>query len=201
MKITVNPVFDWETLQRVSHDGQYEYTGPAMLLRGEDKRTADAAAQERAKQDAMNAQMEAQRQQQQQALMSKYQNLYDSAASGPEMEAAAASFGSAGDALARRAARTGNTAGEVEGRDLLAREKAQTQSDIIRKNQLAALSGMGNLYGIDTNLLARSLGLPVDYLQVQEKAREPKNTGGFWQSFSQGLGSGLAQGVTGAMFA
>ena len=45
MKITINPVFQWDEEQQkyvlVSHDGQYEYDGPAMLF--------DRAAQKEAK--------------------------------------------------------------------------------------------------------------------------------------------------------
>jgi hypothetical protein len=142
--------------------------------RGEDKKTANDAAAERAKQDAYNAQQQQEQQQARSALMTQYQNLYNNAATGPQAQAAAASFGSAQDQLARRAAVTGNSAGAVEGQDKLAQEKAQTMSDIVRQNQVAALQGEAGLYGMDTNLLAKSLGLPVEYLQVQQQALKPQ---------------------------
>ncbi|SRR5258708_2721818 len=165
--------------------------------RGEDNKTATAAQTEQQKADAYNAQQQQQQQAARGQLMTQYQTLYKNAATGPEAQAAAASFGSAQDQLNRGAARTGNTAGVIEGQDQLAREKAQTMSDVVRKNETSALQGEAGLYGMDTNLLAKSLGLPVDYLQIQQKAREPKNTGGFWSNFANAAGSGLG-GLFGA---
>ena len=94
-------------------------------------------------------------------------------------------LGSALDALQNQAqnrlARTGNTAGYGELLDELARERGRESSDIARQNeidfadeafrrQMAALQGLGSLYGVDTGLLARGLGLPADYLNVRQQA-------------------------------
>jgi hypothetical protein len=174
MKISINPVLDIETMQWVSSEGEYEYDGPVDWCRGEDKKTASIADTERTKQDAYNAQQQQEQQAARGQLMTQYQNLYKNAATGPEAQAAAASFGSAQDQLQRTAARTGNTAGVIEGQDQLARDKAQTMSDVIRKNETSALLGVAGMYGMDTNLLARSLGIPAEYLAIRQKAMEPK---------------------------
>lgn len=157
--------------------------------RGEDNKTANAASTAATAQQQQNAVLQAQQQQERAGLLSQYQNLFANAATGPDAQASAASFGSAQDQLRRRAAVTGNSAGAIEGQDQLAREKAQGLSDIVRKNELAALQGEAGIYGEDTNLLAKSLGIPVEYLQIQEKAREPKGQQpGLSWSWQNGLG-------------
>jgi hypothetical protein len=123
-------------------------------------------------------------------LIPQYQNLvnnpgFDQATKNAITQnsegASAATYASANDALARRAARTGNTAGEVAGMDKLAQEKAQTMSGVAANNQIQfanrakadvseGLQGMSGLYGMDTNLLAKSLGIPPEYLQQYNEA-------------------------------
>ncbi|GAC1632851.1 MAG: hypothetical protein NVS9B14_06670 [Candidatus Acidiferrum sp.] len=199
MKIRINPVFDMETMQMVCHDGEYEWDGPVELARGEDKKTANIADTERTKADAYNAQQQQEQQAARAGLMTQYKDLYKNAATSPEVQATAASFGSAEDQLARRAAVTNNSAGVTEGQDQLARDKAQAMSDAIRKNQMSAISGEAGLYGMDTNLLARSLGIPVEYLNTRQKAMEPKRTGGFWESFGNAAGGALGTGLGAAV--
>ncbi|HLZ91101.1 MAG TPA: hypothetical protein VKQ28_05250, partial [Candidatus Acidoferrum sp.] len=100
---------------------------------------------------------------------------------------------------ARRAARTGNTAGEVAGMDLLAQNKAKTMSGVAAGDQIQfanraksdvsqGLKGASELYGMDTNLLARSLGLPPEYLQQYNNGANQKSQGGLSWSWNNGLG-------------
>jgi hypothetical protein len=64
-------------------------------------------------------------------------------------------------------ARTGNSAGFSELTDELARQKGQEEANLAQKNQVTfantalqqqnqALQGLSGLYGVDTNLLART---------------------------------------------
>lgn len=95
------------------------------------------------------------------------------------------SIGSAFDALAQRAAnraaRTRNSAGFSDTLDQLARGQAQQQSQSAGQNQIAfsnrakqdqlnALSGLSGLYGVDANLLSRTLGIPAQLLDTRARA-------------------------------
>jgi hypothetical protein len=127
--------------------------------------------------------------------------------------ATGAAFGSAADALGRRAARTGNSAGVIEGQDQLARDKATTMStqaaenqlkfaDAARSDQRAGLQGISSLYGVDQNLLARSIGIPPEYLGQYINAAQMKKggfTGAFSTAFGSALGSGLGGGIAGGI--
>lgn len=125
--------------------------------------------------------------------------------------AAGSAFASASDQMARTAARTNNSAGVVAGQDQLAREKAQTMGGIADKNQIAfadaakrdtntALSGMSSLYGVDQTLLAKSLGIPVEYLNSYIAAGQMQK-GGFTGAFSNALGKGLGTLASGGNLA
>jgi hypothetical protein len=200
MKITINPILDMETLEFVSSDGQYEYDGPIDGFRGED-RTDQAAAQQGS---AQTQQMNQKLLQDQQGVAGQIQNLVipqyqamlkNPATATPEGQEASAAYGSAQDALASRAARTGNSAGVIEGQDKLAMDKAGTLSDITMKNRNSAVSGLqstlGGLYGQDTNLLARTLGIPVEYLNTAINAGAPKGGQGSVGFSPQGLSFGF----------
>jgi hypothetical protein len=61
-------------------------------------------------------------------------------------------------------------------------------SDVAAKNQISfadasrsdvreGLSGLNTMYGIDANLLARSLGIPPEYLQQYNEARKGSGFG------------------------
>ncbi len=223
MKITVNPTFTWsEEKQRyvlAGYDAQYEYAGALEECRGENKQGGQTAQREIGATDAFNAAEEARRNQLSGLLLPGYENLinkpgYDAATkaaiTNASQGAAGAAYGSAADEMTRRAARTGNTAGVVEGEDLLAREKAGTMSDIAAKNQIqfadasrgdvrAGLQGLGGLYGMDTSMLARTLGLPAEYINAQTDARRGRP--GFWEtlgnSYAGTLGGGIGAGAMG----
>ncbi len=156
---------------------------------------AKAADQQRALQNQMNQQLLAEREQARGTLLPRFEQLYSGGGFSPEEKSAITgesmgALGSAFDALQQRAenrvARTRNAAGFGELEDELARERGREASGLARENQLAfadeaqrrrleALQGLGSLYGVDTGLLGRALGIPAELLQ----ARAAGKSGGF----------------------
>lgn len=156
---------------------------------------AKAADQQRALQNQINQQLLAEREQARGTLLPRFEQLYSGGGFSPEEKSAITgesmgALGSAFDALQQRAenrvARTRNAAGFGELEDELARERGREASGLARENQLAfadeaqrrrleALQGLGSLYGVDTGLLGRALGIPAELLQ----ARAAGKSGGF----------------------
>jgi len=112
-------------------------------------------------------------------------------------------LGSAFDALqqsaANRLARTRNAAGFGELTDELARQKGIAAGNQAQQNQLAfsntafqrkmaALQGLSGLFGMDTNLLGRTLGIPAELLNSRANASRPT---GFFSSLGTSLGGTL----------
>jgi hypothetical protein len=85
--------------------------------------------------------------------------------------------------------------------DKLAQDKAGTMASTAAGNQIQfanrakadvseGLQGISGLYGMDTNLLSKSLGLPVEYLNSYINAGQMQK-GGFTGAFSNALGKSL----------
>jgi hypothetical protein len=55
---------------------------------------------------------------------------------------------------------------------------------------MAALQGLSGVFGVDSNLLGRTLGIPAELLNVRNNAS--RNTGGFFSALGSGLGATLA---------
>lgn len=83
--------------------------------------------------------------------------------------------------------------------DELAREKGRQEAGVAQQNQLnfsntayqrqmAALQGLSGLYGVDTNLLGKTLGIPADLLNTRMNASRPS---GFFTSMGSSLGGTL----------
>ncbi len=167
--------------------------------RGADTGTQSAADQERARQDAINQQLLAEREQGRNLLLPSYQQLLanpgfseaeKAAITGQGLGALGSAFGAAQDTAANRLARTGNTAGYAELEDELAREQGRQAADVTRQSQvdfadkafqdrMAALAGIGRLYGIDTNALMHGLGIDTGLLNVRAQAGRPGGGFGF----------------------
>ena len=107
-----------------------------------------------------------------------------------------------------RVARTNNSAGFGDLTDELARQKGIAEAGQAQQNQLAfsntafqrqmaALQGLSGLYGVDSNLLGRTLGIPSQLLNVDANAS--RNNGGFFSTLGSGLGSTLGA-LPGALF-
>src|SRR5262249_3798688 len=106
-----------------------------------------------------------------------------------------------------RVARTNNSAGFSELTDELARQKGIAEGNQAQQNQLAfsntafqrkmaALQGLSGLFGVDTNLLGRTLGIPAELLNVRAQASRPS---GFFSALGGTLGATLG-GIPGTLF-
>jgi len=123
-----------------------------------------------------------------------YSQAEQSAIANLSQSALSSSFDALAQNAANRAARTRNSAGYGELIDSLARTQGQDQASLAQQNQLsfanasrsdtrAALSGLSGLYGTDTGLLGRALGVPAQLLDAS--ARNAASNG-----FSFGFGPG-----------
>src|SRR6202035_1593907 len=97
--------------------------------------------------------------------------------------ALSSSFDALAQNAANRAARTRNSAGYGELIDSLARTQGQDQANLAQQNQIAfanasrsdtlsALSGLSGLYGTDSSLLGRALGIPVSLLDARSRVSQ-----------------------------
>src|SRR5438034_6724861 len=91
----------------------------------------------------------------------------------------------------------------------LARQKGIAEAGQAQKNQLAftnsafqrqmaALQGLSGLFGVDSNLLGRTLGIPAELLNTRANASR-SSSGGFFSALGSGLGSTLGA-LPGAFF-
>ncbi|HWZ26114.1 MAG TPA: hypothetical protein VN037_12600 [Verrucomicrobiae bacterium] len=79
-------------------------------------------------------------------------------------------------------------------------QAAQNQlnfSNTAFQRQMSALQGLSGLFGVDSNLLGRTLGIPAELLNVRSNASKSGN--GFLSTLGSGLGSTLG-GLPGALF-
>lgn len=177
--------------------------------RGAQEQTRQLTDQQLASINALNQQFLGQQQQVGNLLVPQYQSILNNpglspadkaAVTGQSQGALASAFDSLQQAAANRVARTRNSAGFGELEDDLARQKGIAQAGQAQQNQLAftntafqrqlaALQGLSGLYGVDTNLLSRSLGIPSELLNV--RANASRNNGGFFSSLGSTLGGTL----------
>jgi len=173
------------------------------MSRGAEQQTRDLIDQQLAQQNAFNQQLTSTTMPLGSAAAAGYQNLlanpgYTQAQQSAITNLSQGALASAFDALqqnaANRVARTRNSAGYGEMLDSLARQQGQQQASLTQQNQLAfanasrqdtlnALSGLSGLYGTDTSLLGRTLGIPAQLLGTRAQASQYNN-------FQFGLGPG-----------
>jgi hypothetical protein len=178
--------------------------------RGAQANTRQMTDQERANIDALNQQYLGQQQQVGNMLMPQYQSILNNPGLSPADKAAvtgqsqgslASAFDSLQQSAQNRLARTRNSTGFGELTDELARQKGIAEAGQAQQNQLAftntafqrqmaALQGLSGLFGVDSNLLGRTLGIPAELLNVRNNASRG-NSGGFFSSLGSGLGSAL----------
>ena len=171
--------------------------------------TLQLTDQQLANANALNSQFLGAQQQVGNALVPQYQSILNNPGLSAADKAAVTSnsqgaLSSAFDALQQsaqnRVARTNNAAGFGDLEDELARQKGIASGNLAAQNQLnfsntafqrqmAALQGLSGIYGTDTNLLARTLGIPAELLNARASAS--RNQGGFFSSLGSGLGSTL----------
>ncbi len=176
--------------------------------RGAEKQTQRLTDQQLAQQNQINQQLLGEREQARGVLLPVYQRILaqpglsdaeKAAVTGESLGALGSAFDAARQRAENRVARTRNTAGIAELEDELAREQGREASSLAQQNQInfadeafrrqqAALQGLGGLYGVDTGLLGRGLGVPPELLGVRANA---SRGGGFrvgLPGFSFGLG-------------
>jgi len=183
--------------------------------RGAQGQTRQLTDQQLANINALNQQFLGQQQQTGSLLNSQYQSILNNPALSPADQAAVTAnsqgaIASAFDALQQsaqnRLARTRNSAGFSELADDLARQKGIAEGNQAQQNQLAfsntafqrqmaALQGLSGLFGVDTNLLGRTLGIPAELLNVRANASRPS---GFFSTLGSGLGATLG-GLPGSL--
>lgn len=179
--------------------------------RGAQAQTQQMIDQQLAQQNAMNQQLYSSGQALGSQAAAGYQNLIANPGYTPAEQSAItnlsqSALSSAFNALAQnastRAARTRNSAGYGELIDSLARTQGQQQANLAQQNQiafanaaksdtLAGLSGLSGLYGTDSSLLGKTLGIPASLLDASARNAQSSN-------FKLGFGpGGLSFGFNG----
>ena len=176
--------------------------------RGAQAQTQQMTDQQLAQTNALNQQLLGQQQSLGSQLTSQYQSILNnpgysaaqqSAITGQSQGAVASAFDSLQQSANNRVAQTGNSAGFADLTDELAREKGQQEASTAQQNQVtfantalqqqsSALQGLSGLYGVDTNLLGKTLGIPSELLNVRANASRPS---GFFTSMGSSLGGTL----------
>ena len=184
--------------------------------RGAQTQTMQMTGQQLASQNAMNQSLSNQGQSLSSTAAGGYQNLLanpgytpaqQSAITNNSMGALSSAFGALAQSAANRVARTNNSAGYGDLMDDLARQQGQQTASLAQQNQLAfanqskqdqltALQGLSGLYGVNSSLLGRTLGIPGQLLNTQAGIA---NAPGFGSTFAQALGGMLGGGVTGGL--
>jgi hypothetical protein len=185
--------------------------------RGAQAQTRQLTDQQLASTNALNQQFLNQQQQVGNTLLPQYQSILNNpglspadqaAVAGQSQGALASAFDSLQQSAKNRLARTRNSAGFGELTDELARQKGIAQAGQAQQNQLAftntsfqrqmaALQGLSGLFGVDSNLLGRTLGIPAELLNT--RANASRNNGGFFSALGSTLGA-TAGALPGALF-
>src|SRR6266481_3253213 len=186
--------------------------------RGAQAQTRQLTDQQLASINAMNQQFLGNQQQIGNLLLPQFQNILNNpglsaadkaAVTGQSQGSLASAFDSLQQSAQNRLARTRNSAGFADLTDELARQKGIAEGNQAQQNQLAftntafqrqmaALQGLSGLFGVDSNLLGRTLGIPAELLNVRANASR-SNGGGFFSALGSGLGSTLGA-LPGAFF-
>lgn len=176
--------------------------------RGAQAQTRQLTDQQLALQNAMNRQLYNQNQSLGGTAAQGYRNLLvspgysdaeKSAITNQSMGALASAFAALASRAANRTARTRNSAGYGDLLDALAQERGRQTSSLAQQNQLAfadrarqdrlaGLQGLSGLYGVDSSLLGRAMGIPASLLGVRANASR-SGTSGLDYLLGQGLGT------------
>ena len=185
--------------------------------RGAQAQTQKLTDQQLANINSLNQQFLGQQQQVGNLLVPQFQSILNNpglspadkaAVTGQSQGALASAFDALQQSAQNRLARTRNSAGFSELTDELARQKGIAEGNQAQQNQLAftntafqrqmaAMQGLSGLFGVDSNLLGRTLGIPAELLNVRNNAS--RGSGGFFSALGSGLGSTLGA-LPGAVF-
>jgi hypothetical protein len=176
--------------------------------RGAQQQTLQLTDQQLANTNALNQQFLNQQQQTGNALNSQYQSILanpglssadQAAVTGQSQGALASAFDSLQQSAQNRVAATNNSAGFSDLTDELARQKGIAEGNQAAQNQfnfdntafnrqMAALQGLSGVYGVDSNLLGRTLGIPSQLLNT---AANSSRSTGFFPSLASSAGGTL----------
>ena len=165
--------------------------------------------QQLANTNALNQQFLGQQQQVGNLLLPQFQSILNNpglsaadkaAVTGQSQGSLASAFDALQQAAQNRLARTRNSAGFSDLTDELARQKGIAAGNQAQQNQLAftntafqrqmaALQRLSGLFGVDTNLLGRTLGIPAELLNA--RANASRGGSSFFSSLGSTLGSTL----------
>ena len=180
--------------------------------------TRQLTDQQLASLNSLNQQFLGQQQQIGNTLVPQFQSILNNpglspadkaAVTGQSQGALSSAFDSLQQSAQNRLVRTRNSAGFGDLTDELARQKGIAEAGQAQQNQLAftntafqrqmaALQGLSGLFGVDSNLLGRTLGIPAELLNVRNNASR-NGGGGFFSALGSGLGSTLGA-LPGAFF-
>src|SRR5216684_1272074 len=186
--------------------------------RGAQAQTRQLTDEQLASINALNQQLLGNQQQVGNLLLPQFQSILNNpglsaadkaAVTGQSQGSLASAFDALQQSAQNRLARTRNSAGFADLTDELARQKGIAEAGQAQKNQLAfsntafqrqmaALQGLSGLFGVDTNLLGRTLGIPAELLNTRANASRSSG-GGFFSALGSGLGSALGA-LPGAFF-
>src|ERR1700690_3934503 len=165
--------------------------------RGAQSQTRQMTDQQLAQTNALNQQLLGQQQSLGNQVGAQYQSVLNNpgysdadkaAITGQSQGALASAFDALQQSAQNRVARTNNSAGFADLTDELARQKGIAEGNQAAQNQLtfdntafnrqmAALQGLSGVFGVDSNLLGRSLGIPAELLNT--RANASRSTGFF----------------------
>jgi hypothetical protein len=182
--------------------------------RGAQAQTQRQIDQQLASQTAMNQDLYNKNEQLSNQIAAGYQSQLNSPGYTPDQQSAvrnqsmgslASAFAALAQNAANRTARTRNSAGYGDLLAEISREQGRQAGSLAQSNELAfadraradqanALQGLSGLYGVDATLLARSLGIPSDLLNVRQA--NSRSNPGFFSSLGSALGQGLGYGAS-----
>jgi hypothetical protein len=183
------------------------------MSRGAQAQTQNLTDQQLSSINALNQGFLGQQQQLSGVLTPQFQSILNNPGLSPADKSAvtsnsqgsiASAFDSLQQSAANRVARPRNSAGFGDLTDDLARQKGVAEGNQSAQNQLsfsntafqrqmAALQGLSGLYGVDSNLLGRTLGIPSQLLSVRANASRPS---GFFSALGNSTGAGLGSALT-----
>jgi hypothetical protein len=184
------------------------------MSRGAQAQTRQLTDQQLNQTNALNQQFVGQQQSVANTLLPQYESILNNpgysaadqaAITGQSQGALSSAYDALQQSAQNRVARTNNSAGFSDLTDELARQKGMQSAGVAQQNQinfsstayqrqLSALQGLSGLYGVDSNLLGRTLGIPAELLNT--RANASRNNGGFFSSLGSSLGNSAGAAAT-----
>ena len=212
MRVTVNPVLSMETGELLSHDGQYEYSGPVALAKGDAQKAQTMTNATTTANNANTLFGESQSMQDQILPYLSAEMLNPTGFGAPALgemktqagQTASGAAGAAGQQMRLNAARTGNTASLPAGIAAVNRTAEQNESNadlgidlanqqLKQQQQQAGEEGISGLGSEDLNASLNSIGLSNQSLS--DWADINKSAGNLWSNVFEPLVGGAESGA------